>query len=208
MDSITRYINFNKITKKRNGKYPLAIFNTDKHNNPGTHWWSFMSIHPQKYILLFDSLGLEGFKFFIVDNDENIIDELLFNFKKCKVSLANQKLTLWKAWEKLVHAKKEQLTDTAQIFFQLLTQFEKLKKTNDMNILIVEHPFQELTRSTCGLFQLYFYKDIFDPEEKSKLINYKTLNKRTIEAILNEIFTTGVNENEQVIENFKEEYDL
>ena len=53
-----------------------------------------MSIHPQKYILLFDSLGLEGFKFFIVDNDENIIDELLFNFKKCKVSLANQKLTL------------------------------------------------------------------------------------------------------------------
>ena len=77
-----------------------------------------------------------------------------------------------------------------------------------MNILIVEHPVQELTRSTCGLFQLYFYKDIFDPEEKSKLINYKTLNKRTIEAILNEIFTTGVNENEQVIENFKEEYDL
>ena len=208
MDSITRYINFNKITKKRNGKYPFAVFNTDKHNNPGTHWWSFMGIHPQKYIFLFDSLGLEGFTFFIVDNDKNIIGELLFNFKKCKVSLANQKLSLWKTWEKLVHTKKEQLTDTAQFFFQLLTQFEKLKKTNDMNILIVELPVQELTSSTCGLFQLYFYKDIFDPEEKSKLINHETLNKRTIEAILNEIFTTGVNENEQVIENFKEEYDL
>ena len=77
-----------------------------------------------------------------------------------------------------------------------------------MNILIVELPVQELTSSTCGLFQLYFYKDIFDPEEKSELINHETLNKRTIEAILNEIFTTGVNENEQVIGNFKEEYDL
>ena len=36
-----------------------------------------MDIHSRKNLLLFDSLGLEGFKFFIVDNDENIIDELL-----------------------------------------------------------------------------------------------------------------------------------
>ena len=87
-------------------------------------------------------------------------------------------------------------------------QFGKLKKTNDLNILIVEHPVQELTSSTCSLFQLYFYKNIFDPEEKSKIINHVTLHKRTIEAILNEIFTTDVNETEQVIEKFKEEYDL
>ena len=77
-----------------------------------------------------------------------------------------------------------------------------------MNILIVEHPVQELTSSTCGLFQLYFYQKIFNPQEKSKIINHETLNKRTIVAILNEIFTTHVNESEQVIEKFKEEYDL
>ena len=214
MDSITRYINFYEIIKKRNGKYPFAIFNTGKHNKPGTHWWSFMDIHPPKNLLLFDSLGLEGFKFFTVDNDENIIDELLYNFKKCKVSLVNQKLTLCtmkfsiNVSEKLPHTKKEQLTDTAQTFFHLLAQFVKLKRTNDMNILIVEHPVQELTSSTCGLFQLYFYKNIFDPEEKSKIINHGTLNKRMIEAILNEVLTTDANENEQVIGKFKEEYDL
>ena len=28
--------------KKRNAKYPFAIFNTDRHNEPGTHWWSFI----------------------------------------------------------------------------------------------------------------------------------------------------------------------
>ena len=39
--------------------------------------------------MLFDSLGLDGFKF-IVDSDEKIIDELLFNFKKCKISLTDQ----------------------------------------------------------------------------------------------------------------------
>ena len=80
IDSITRYINFCEIIKKRNGKYPFAIFNADKHNEPGTHWWSFMDIHPKKNLLLFDRIGLEGFKFFVVDNDEAIIDELLYNF--------------------------------------------------------------------------------------------------------------------------------
>ena len=94
IDSITTCINFYEIIKKRNGKYPFAIFNTDKHNKPGTHWWSFMDIHPKQNLLLFDSLGLEGFKFFVEDNDEAIIDEHLYNFKKCKVSLGNQKLRL------------------------------------------------------------------------------------------------------------------
>ena len=46
IDSITRYIYFYKIIRKRNGKYPFAIFNTDKHNKPGAHWKIFMDIHP------------------------------------------------------------------------------------------------------------------------------------------------------------------
>ena len=81
IDSITGYINcYEIIKKKRNGKYAFAIFNTDQHKKPATHWWSFVDIHPKKCLLLFDSLGLDGFKFFIVDNDESIIDELLYNF--------------------------------------------------------------------------------------------------------------------------------
>ena len=85
--------------------------------------------------MLLDSLGFNGFKFFIVDNNEAIIDELLYNFKKYKVILGNQKLMLCTmkfstdTWEKLPRAKKEQLTDTCQSFFHLLTGFSKLKKT-------------------------------------------------------------------------------
>ena len=30
----------------------------------------------------------------------------------------------------------------------------------------------------CGLFQLYFYKNIFDADERSKIINHETLNKK------------------------------
>ena len=98
------------------------------------HWWTFMDIHHSNNLLLFDSLGLDGFKFFIVDNDENIIDELLNNFRKCKVSITNQKLTLCTMkfsinnWEKLAYSKNKKLTETAQFFFHLLTEFSKLKK--------------------------------------------------------------------------------
>ena len=68
--------------------------------------------------------------------------------------------------------------------------------------------FKNLTTSTCGLFQLYVYQNIFDSEEKSKIINHETLNKTTVEGILSEIFTTDIEQNEHVIELFKEEYDL
>ena len=211
IDSITTYINFYEIIKKRNGKYPFAIFNTGKQNKPGTHWWSLMVIYPKKNLLLFDGLRLEGFKFFVVDNDEAIIGELLHNFKKCKVSLVNQKLTLCTtkfstySWEKLAHTKKEHLTDTSQIFFHLLMDFSKLKKTKEMDILTLEHPVQEITSSMCGLLQLYFHKNIFNPDERSKIINHETLNKKTIEQILNEIFSTDVNQNEHEMENYKKE---
>ena len=40
MDSITRYIHFYKITRKRNAKYPFVIFSKDRHNKLGTHWGS------------------------------------------------------------------------------------------------------------------------------------------------------------------------
>ena len=93
IDSITKYINFYEIIKKSNAKYPFAIFNTDKENQPGIHWWSFLNINPKYNLFLFDPLGIKELKFFIVDDDQDIINELLYNFKKCE-SKSNQKLKL------------------------------------------------------------------------------------------------------------------
>ena len=75
-----------------------------------------------------------------------------------------------------------------------------------MSILILEQPVQNLTSSNCGIFQLYFYKNLFDPDKKSKIINHENLNKHTIELFFNEIFKTDVDENELLITKFKEEY--
>ena len=160
---------------------------------------------------MFDPLGIEGLKFFIVDDDQNIINELVYNFNKCE-SKSNQKLKLCTmkfcvgTWQKTSHKKKDQLLDTAQNFFHLLEQFVKLKGTCCMNILILENQLQDLTSTNCRQFQLYFYKNLFDPDEKRKIISHITLNKNTLQTIMNEIFSTDIKENEYIIKNFKEKY--
>ena len=53
IDSITKYINFYEIIKRRNVKYSYVIFNTDKENEPGVHWWSFLGIDPKNNLFLF-----------------------------------------------------------------------------------------------------------------------------------------------------------
>ena len=212
IDSITKYINFYGRIKRKNGKYPFATFNTDKENEPGVHWWSFMDIHPKNNLFLFDSFGIEGFKLFIVDNDQDIINELLYNYQKFE-SKSSQKLKLCtmkfcvETWQKMSQKTKDQLTDTAQNFFHLLERFEKLKKDSLHKHLNIRKSNSRFTPN-CGQFQLYFYKNLFDPNEKSKILSPGTLIKSPLETIINEIFSTDINENEHIIKNFKEEYGL
>ena len=47
-NNLTRYINFHDVINERNAKYPFAIFNTDRNNKAGLHWWSFLDIYPKK----------------------------------------------------------------------------------------------------------------------------------------------------------------
>ena len=101
-------------------------------------------------------------------------------------------------WEKTEQKTKSQLTDTVQNFFHLLEQSAKLEKRCCMNILILENSVQNLTSLNCRSFQLYFYKNLFHPDEKSNILNHKTLNTSTLQTIINEY----------LIKNFNEEYDL
>ena len=109
-------------------------------------------------------------------------------------------------WDKMSNHKKSQLNETATYFFHLLYQFAKLKKVNKMNIVVVENGLQELSSPTCGIFQLYFYKNLFDPSIQNAIINHKNLNMTTVETLLNEIFTTVSQENEKRIKLFKQEF--
>ena len=88
-----------------------------------------------------------------------MINELLHNFKKCELQSKN-KLTLCSIkfcledWYRTSQKVKSQLTEMTQKIFHLLEQFAKLKKTQCMNIIILENRIQNLLSGDCGPFQL------------------------------------------------------
>ena len=79
---ITKFISFHRMMIKKEERYPFIIMNTDRSNKAGTHWWSFLDLHPKKEIFLFDSFGCEGFKQFIMQDDRKIVNKILFGMEK------------------------------------------------------------------------------------------------------------------------------
>ena len=47
---------------------------------------------------------------------------------------------------------------------------------------------KNLDSVTCGILQLYFYYNLFNPNKKSKIQDKAKLNKKAIETLLNELF--------------------
>ena len=156
-NNLTKYVNFHDVINERNAKYPFAIFNTDRNNKAGLHWWSFLDIYPKK-IVFFDSLGFTGFKEFIIDNDLNIIDKLLYNVNKFnkndeKINLINLKFEY--EYDRIKRKGfLSKLTDTAKDLFHLLSEFSKYHNVKEMTLYAVDDQLQETTSDICGIFQL------------------------------------------------------
>ena len=71
---------------------------------------------------------------------------------------------------------------------------------------MVEDRVQDLNSSTCGIFQLYFYDNLFNPNENSKIQGNTKLTKRTIETLLYELFPLdNKNNNKQKREQYTTE---
>lgn len=62
-------------------------------------------------------------------------------------------------------------------------------------------------KDTCGMFQLYFYINLFNSLEDSAIIENEKSIKKIIQMLLNEI-TTNKEENENRIENFTQENNI
>ena len=77
-----------------------------------------------------------------------------------------------------------------------------------MMVTLIDDKIQEIYSDTCGLFQLYFYKNLFDPDENSRILNDEHLTKKTVEILLNEMFSTDKNEKKRKVAEFAEEYNI
>ena len=53
---------------------------------------------------------------------------------------------------------------------------------------MVEDMVQDLDSVTCGIFQINFYDNLFNPDQNSEIQDKKPLNKKAIEILLNKLF--------------------
>ena len=67
---------------------------------------------------------------------------------------------------------------------------------------MMEDRLQDLDSATCSIFQIYFYQNLFNPKENSKIQGETKLNKKTVETLLNEIFSLDDKENEIKMEEY------
>ena len=191
-------------------KYPFIIANTDASNKKGTHWWNIINIEPRNDLFFFDSFGLDGLKHFITQDDKKIIDKILIGIEQ--MNKTDQKITLCKikfnlgAYKELSKKEIDSLSDTARDFFYFIQAFGiKLKLRSFVNIWMVEDRIQDLDSATCGIFQLYFYENLFNPDKISKIQNESKLKKSTVETLLNELFSLDDRENEIKMEEYADE---
>ena len=69
---------------------------------------------------------------------------------------------------------------------------------------MVEDRLQDLDSAACGIFQLYFSENLFNPDENSKIQNQTKLTKKTVETLLNELFSLNIQSNEIKMEEYAE----
>ena len=55
------------------------------------------------------------------------------------------------------------MTDTAIDLLQLINEFGKLQTKNEIILHFVDDQVQMIEKDTCGMYQLYFYVNLFNP---------------------------------------------
>ena len=205
---MNKFINHAAMISDR-GKYPFIIANTDAEGKLGVHWWSILDIEPRNDIFFFDSFSIEGLKHFIIQDDKKTVEKILLGIEK--MDRSDNKITLCKikfnmgAYKKLSQEEIHSLSETARNFFYFIHAFGiKLKLRSFVHVWMVEDSMQNLDSATCGIFQIYFYEKLFNPDKNSRIQNETKLKKGTVEKLLNELFSLEDAENEQKMEPYAE----
>ena len=137
----------------------------------------------QKHIFFFDRFGVDGLKSFIIQDDKKVIEKILFETEQLtrtdnKITLVNIKFNL-NACKNLSKRELDNLSNTTRDFFYFVQSFRnKLKLRDFVNIWMVEDTVQDFNSVTCGIFQIYFYDNLFNPDQNSIIQDKKRLNRK------------------------------
>ena len=181
LNYITRFITFHSMMTEMGALYPFIFINTDCSDKKGTLWWSFLDLNPKKRNFLFDSFGFEGFKEFLLQDDGKTLNKILYGIKRFEKKDKNVTIiTLtysMNKYEKIKNANR--LSTATQDLLHLMNEFgKKHNLKNEVMVHFVHDQLQKTETDTCGIFQLYFYVNLFNPVENSQIISDKTLTKK------------------------------
>ena len=111
---------------------------------------------------------------FVVNEAKNKVNKILLGIEQ--MDRTDKKITLCKikfnlgACKELTKEEIDSLSETARNFFYFIQAFRiKLKLRRFVNIWMVEDRLQDLDSETCGIFQIHFYENLFNPNENSKI---------------------------------------
>ena len=138
----------------------------------------------------------------LIQDDKKIVDKILIGIDK--MDRSDKKITLCKITFNLGACKQLSeevlsLSDTARNFFYFVQAFGNKLKLRSL---------RDLDSSTCSIFQIFFYQNLFNPPENSKIQGETKLNKKTVETLLNDIFTSDEKENEIKMEEYANSLDI
>ena len=84
-----------------------------------------------------------------------------------------------KEYEKIKSMSR--LSESTIDLLHLMNEYgKKHRLNNEVIVPLVDNQLQMIERDTYGMYQIYFYVNLFNPLENSSIINEKSLNKRTI----------------------------
>ena len=162
--------------------------------------------------IIFFSFGVDGLKSFIIQDDKKGVEKIIFGTEQLtridnKITLINIKFNL-NACKNLSKKEFDNLSDTARDFFYFVQSFDN-KLRDFVNIWMVEERVQDLDSVTCGIFQIYFYDNLLNPDQNSKTRIKKQLSKKAIEILLNDLFVLDNHlRNETTINEYANEHDI
>ena len=130
---------------------------------------------------------------------------MLFNLNKFgkndrKITLISLTFSM-REYEKIKDLKE--LRTTTQDLLHLMYEFGKLHNIeNEVTVFSLDDQLQKVETDTCGVFQLYFYYNLFNPLKKSSIVQDSVISKHTFEKLLNEIFSLNKEQNENIVTQF------
>ena len=199
--------------------YPYCIFNTDKSTESGTHWCGAHILNDNDGLpkfFLFDSFGALGLKAFFIQNDVEILDDIITNFNEFKSDFNDDNELAFNFFKWNIDCRKylelptnkmKELSPTCVGFFNLLMSYLRYNnkkygvQKNNIELYGIKDQLQNVERTTCGLFVLYYFYNLFSPQK------YYDLNKtngdiNTVKKLLPIIFATVNEENDKDDLNF------